>query len=929
MKHFQSTFSRLPIGYRLAASFCLVIAIGLAGYFQTVRALQQSDLRNRRMAHIITDCLSRTKDASLASRDMTAYATNYVYSGDKAYWEYKWEADQTAAQAFADLHAALLQLPDHQGLIAQADAVQAQNERACAPLEDKAMALTRQGHARQAQAIFVSQAVSARDQLEEEVDALVLRLQQCQRDAEAAEARSTRRAVQRGWAIQAVILAVSLMVAFGMSRATAANIRQVLDAQGRTRQSEERYRGLVEYSPEAIFVYCADTIVYANAAALVLFGAPQAEDLLGRCVFDIIHPDTLPVARERARRSQQESLPSALAEQKYVRLDGIPVDVESVSTPISWEGRPAGQVLARDVTERKAAEEAIRLSEARLRTVIETLPVIVFALDSHGVFTFSEGRGLEALRLAPGEVVGKSVFDVYREYPAMLEHLQGALGGAAHSWTGQAQGRTYETRVAPMRDAGGRLAGVVGASYDLTEHKRLEEQLVHQAFHDALTGLPNRALFLDRLQHALAYAPRRRSHVAVLFVDLDNFKVVNDSLGHQAGDALLVTVAERLTPCLRAGDTLARLGGDEFTVLLEDVTDVVAASEIAVRVAEALRMPVTLQGHAVVVSASIGLALSAVVADDRAAASADDLLREADIAMYQAKNGGKDHYAVFDREMNVRALERLELEGDLRRAIDLGELVLHYQPIVSLETGGIQEVEALVRWEHPQRGLIPPAKFIPIAEETGLIVPLGWWVLSEACRQGRAWQAGHPRQPPLVVGVNLSVRQLEQPDLIAQVVQALRETGLPAECLKLEITESVLVGNLDRILAKMEGLRALGVQLAIDDFGTGYSSMAYLSALPVDTLKIDRAFIQKIGEPEGRAIVQAIVTLAKSLNLKITSEGIETRDQWERLQELGGDHGQGYYFARPQTCEALEAMLAEPASLSAPMSVPVSRRLAA
>ena len=723
-----------------------------------------------------------------------------------------------------------------------------------------------------------------------------------------------------------LIAAVSacLAVAFfgGLYRTTMRTIQQVLQAQREMRQSEGRYRSLVESSPDAIVVYVESGLVYVNGAALTLLGAAKTEEVLGRPVLDFVHPEFHASMRERAALSQREGRPNPLSQQQYIRLDGRVIDVETVGTPIVWEGQAARQVLIRDITERKAVEEAVRESEARLRTVIANVPVVVFALDAQGVYTFSDGQGLAALGLAPGEIVGRSVFEVYQGQPALLEHLHAALSGTAHTWTLEVGGRTHETHTTPLRDALGRLTGVAGAAYDLTEHKRLETQLAHQAFHDALTGLPNRALFLDRLEHARARAERRHSSVAVLFVDLDNFKVVNDSLGHAAGDALLSAVAQRLSACIRPGDTIARLGGDEFTVLLEEVTGGETPTEVAGRIAEALRLPLTLEGRTLFVSASIGIAQSSLEASGAAPTQPGDLLREADIAMYQAKNGGRARCAVFDRQMNAQAMERMELEGDLRRAIAQDELVLHYQPIVSLASGALQEVEALVRWEHPCRGLIAPLTFIPIAEESGLIVPLGLWVLRAACRQARRWQQEHPQEPPLVIGVNLSGRQLEQPDLVAQVSAVLTETGLPAASLKLEITESVMMANAEQTTARMQELKALGVRLAVDDFGTGYSSMAYLGAFPLDTLKIDRAFVSKMDEPEGEAILQAIVTLAHSLHLQITTEGIETQDQWRRLQALGCERGQGYYFARPQTSEALAAMLAETTTLSPALALP-------
>jgi diguanylate cyclase (GGDEF)-like protein/PAS domain S-box-containing protein len=449
------------------------------------------------------------------------------------------------------------------------------------------------------------------------------------------------------------------------------------------------------------------------------------------------------------------------------------------------------------------------------------------------------------------------------------------------------------------------VAGIVMTCRDVTERKAFEVQLAHQAFHDTLTGLPNRALFSERLRQALARSRRSQAAVGLLFVDLDNFKLVNDSLGHDAGDALLKAVALRLQTCVRPGDTVARLGGDEFTVLLEDLTDEEETAGVAERIIEVLQTPVTVAGREILVTGSLGSTVSR--SDER---TPDELLRDADTAMYQAKADGKAHCAAFDHSMNVRAAERRELLVDLHGALENNEFRVHYQPILRMDSGQLSEVEALVRWQHPTRGLIAPIEFIPLAEETGLILPLGRWVLEEACRQAKEWQDQHPQAPDLTVSVNLSARQLQQADLVDQVAEVLRATGLSAASLKLEITESVVMLDMERSLEKLHALKALGIRLAVDDFGTGYSSMSYLSNLPLDTLKIDRSFVSKIGgHAEGAAIVQAIVTLAKTLNLSITSEGIETAEQLSELRMLGCDQGQGYLLSRPLSKDAMDAFL--------------------
>jgi len=503
-----------------------------------------------------------------------------------------------------------------------------------------------------------------------------------------------------------------------------------------------------------------------------------------------------------------------------------------------------------------------------------------------------------------------------------------------------------EFRLSPVHDARGRLVNFVGVQNDVTERKHaeeglrhardeledrvrqrtarlaeanahlqreiaerreLEEQLTHQAFHDPLTGLPNRTLFFDRLELALERARRLEGEVAVLFMDLDDFKVINDSLGHEAGDQVLLAVAERLENCMLAEETLARFGGDEFTVLLEDVSDPSDAARVAERIGEALREPFILGGRERFVTTSVGISFGG-----RGEERPGDLLRNADLAMYQAKARGRNRQAVFETGMGERALQRLELENELRRALERKEFALHYQPKVSLDSGEIVAMEALIRWEHPTRGLVSPAQFVPVAEEIDLIAPIGRWVLKEACRQARRWHAKVRGIPALKVCVNLSAKQFQHPALLEEVEAALRESGLDPAALDLEITESVVMEDAPTTLATLRDLKALGLNLAIDDFGTGYSSLSYLRRFPIDFLKVDRSLIQGLGGgPKDEAMLSALVTLAHSMGTRAIAEGVETGEQLARLREAGYDFAQGYYFAKPLPARAAGALLAE------------------
>ncbi|HEV7605273.1 MAG TPA: EAL domain-containing protein [Candidatus Limnocylindrales bacterium] len=474
----------------------------------------------------------------------------------------------------------------------------------------------------------------------------------------------------------------------------------------------------------------------------------------------------------------------------------------------------------------------------------------------------------------------------------------------------------------PLPGGAGASGGASVIGRDISDLKRLEEELAHQALHDSLTGMPNRALFRDRLDHALHRAHRPvasplGSRTGVLFIDLDDFKLINDTLGHRIGDALLVAVGTRIASALRPGDTAARLGGDEFTILLENLEDASEARLIADRILAALAPPFHLEGHDVVIGASIGIVLGDMATDDP-----DDLLRSADTALYEAKGAGKGRHATFDPSMDRKAWQRLELETELRRAIKDGELVVHYQPIVELATGIMTELEALVRWQHPHRGLVGPNDFIPIAEQTGLIVPIGRFVLTTACRQLTEWRRDRADFADVGMSVNMSPRELLRPELVDEVIEILRIAELPADALRIEITEGIELEDAGAI-ARLGALRDFGVRVSIDDFGTGYSSLGSFRRLPIDGLKIDRSFVAALGEQrEETAIVSAAVSFAGALGIGATGEGIETVEQWRALRDLGCRYGQGFLLGRPVAPETIATMdLQLPTPGSSPAAV--------
>jgi diguanylate cyclase (GGDEF)-like protein/PAS domain S-box-containing protein len=562
-----------------------------------------------------------------------------------------------------------------------------------------------------------------------------------------------------------------------------------------------------------------------------------------------------------------------------------------------------------ELNERQQAEKALKESEARLWGVVSTAPVIIFTLDKDGMFTLSEGRGLAALDLEPGEVVGQSVFDIYRESPEILKSVRRALKGEDISITVEEASLTFDTRYTPLRGEDGDVIGVLGVATDITERKRAEEQLRHDALHDSLTGLPNRSLFLDRLHHSLRRRERAEDYLfALLYLDLDRFKNVNDSLGHTRGDQLLIETARRLELCLRPSDTVARFGGDEFAVLLDGIRDVSDALRVAARIQLQLTSPFNLSGYEVFTSASIGIAYSATGYEN-----VKDMLRDADIAMYRAKEKGKAQHVVFDQDMHDRAVARLELETDLRRAVENEAFQVHYQPIISVKSGTVQGLEALVRWEHPERGLVSPSEFIQLAEETGLIVSIDRLVIRTACRQLSLWNQERHDLPPLYISLNLSRRNLGRPDLLSEVDKILKETRIAPENMYLEITESGIMQDPTAAQSTLAELRGRGVQSLVDDFGTGHSSLSILQSLPIDGLKVDRSFIMDLEhKQENQEIVQTIIALAQNLGKHSIAEGVETSQQLEILRGMDCEFAQGYLFSKPLPVEQVPSVLDQP-----------------
>ena len=558
--------------------------------------------------------------------------------------------------------------------------------------------------------------------------------------------------------------------------------------------------------------------------------------------------------------------------------------------------------------ERKMFEQSLRESREEVTNILESITDAFYALDTDWNFTYVNQAAEHLLNRSQKELLGRNVWN---EYPAAVNATFYLMYHQAMNEKVAVEfiesypaplNKWYEFRVYPAKN------GISVYFRDVTQRMQTEKQLQYDAFHDALTGLANRAFFNEYLQKTIERTKRNGSNLfAVLFLDFDRFKLINDSLGHAEGDNLLMQIARRLETTLRSGDLFARLGGDEFTILVDNLKDPSVVSLIADHIQTKLEAPFEISGNKIFISASIGIALSTTNYE-----IAEDMLRDADIAMYQAKAKGKAQYQVFDQTMREQALTQMRIETEIRDAIEREEFLVYYQPIMNLETDSLIGFESLVRWKHKTRGILLPFQFIGAAEDNGLILPLGKWVLHESCRQMQDWHKRNPTASNLSVSVNLSSKQFLQSDLAEQISEILKETGLDPHCLKLEITESHIMENIMMTTQTITKLRALGVELSIDDFGTGYSSLSYLHSLPVSYLKIDRSFITRMTEGEGNSeIVHTIIKLAQNLKMKVIAEGIETSKQLNKLKMLNCEYGQGYIFAKPMEAKAAEIFIAK------------------
>jgi diguanylate cyclase (GGDEF)-like protein/PAS domain S-box-containing protein len=663
------------------------------------------------------------------------------------------------------------------------------------------------------------------------------------------------------------------------------------------KRREASFRLLFDSNPLPMWVYDRETLRFlaVNAAAVKHYGYSR-EQFLAMTILDI-RPPELRAEVEQAVRAQIKW--DADRFWHHTKADGTAITVEVYTRALSHEGRSAALVAVIDVTERVRTEDELRRTRAFLDAVVENIPAMLFVKEArdHRYILFNKA-GEELLGVPRSQLIGRNDHDLFprREADEFVARDRAVLQSGELQVTEEERIHTphnglrlLRTKKIAIPDDSGRPQYLLGISEDITERKRAEGRITHMAHHDSMTGLANRVLLRERLEHALARMLEQESRLAVLYVDLDCFKDVNDALGHPVGDALLRLAADRLRGCVREGDTVARLGGDEFAIIQDSVQDEEQTNALARRIAEVIGAPFQVEGHDVTVSASIGIAMA-----PRDSADPDSLLKFADMALYGAKTDGRRTYRFFEPEMNARLHARRAMETDLRAAFERNEFELYYQPTIDIASGRIVGFEALLRWNHPERGLVLPGEFIALAESIGLIVPLGEWVLRQACAEAARWR------DDVSVAVNLSPLQFKSANLVQTVMAAMAESGLPPRRLELEITESVLLQENEKNPATLHRLRDLGVRIALDDFGTGYSSLSYLRVFPFDRIKIDGSFVKELPRNvECVSIIRAVADLARGLHMMTTAEGVETAEQLDALREHGCTAAQGYLFSRP------------------------------